>query len=118
MDLRAVVVIPTRNELATIAEIISRVLEQAPKVAPLELHVLVVDGASSDGTTEYVTHVSQDDPRVHLLVEPRPRLRPALLEAHKYAIEQLDAPFIAQMDADLSHNPDVLPDLLLPLTRG
>jgi dolichol-phosphate mannosyltransferase len=118
MDLRAVVVIPTRNELATIAEIIARVLEQAPKVAPLELHVLVVDGASTDGTTEYVTHISQEDPRVHLLVEPRPGLGLALLEAHRYAIERLDAAYIAQMDADLSHNPDVLPDLLLPLTRG
>jgi dolichol-phosphate mannosyltransferase len=116
--LKAVVVIPTRNELPTIAEIIARVLEQAPKLASIDLHVLVVDGASTDGTTEYVTLLSHGDSRVHLLVEPRRGLGLALLKAHRYAIDALDATYIAQMDADLSHNPDVLPDLLLPLTKG
>src|SRR6266849_9227416 len=118
MVLRAVVVIPTRNELPTIAEIIARVLEQQRHVSPIELHVLVVDGASTDGTTEYVTFASHQDPRVHLIVVPEPGLGTALLKAHRYAIDELDATMIAQMDADLSHNPDVIPDLLLPLTRG
>src|SRR6476619_7597395 len=115
---RAVVVIPTRNELPTIAEIIARVLDQQRHVSPIELHVLVVDGASTDGTTEYATYASQQDPRVHVIVVPEPGLGTALLTAHRYAIDNLKATMIAQMDADLSHSPDVIPALLMPLTHS
>ena len=76
------------------------------------------DGASSDGTTEYATFASRQDPRVHVIVVPEPGLGTALLTAHRYAIDKLGATMIAQMDADLSHNPDVIPDLLLPLTHS
>jgi dolichol-phosphate mannosyltransferase len=115
---RAVVIIPTQNERETIAEIIPLVLAQGERLPLLHLNLLIVDGASSDGTIEYVSSLSHEDSRIHLLIIGRRGLGLALLQAYEYAVTELDAAYIAQMDADLSHHPSHLPDLLEALTSG
>lgn len=115
---RAVVIIPTRNERETIAEIISLVLEQQERLPGIDLNLLIVDGDSSDGTIEYVSELSHADPRVHLMVLGQRGLGLALRQAYEHAVGELGADYIAQMDADLSHAPSHLPDLLWALRDG
>ncbi len=117
-DSRATVIIPTLNERQTIAEIMPLVLEQQERLPWVELHLLIVDGASTDGTIDYVAELSHQDPRVHLLIVGKRGLGRALLQAYEHATRELEAGYIAQMDADLSHEPSHLPELLSALADG
>ena len=64
---RAVVVTPTYDERETIADLIDAVLAEQARVASFELHVLVADSHSQDGTLEIVAGQEASNPRVHLL---------------------------------------------------
>jgi succinoglycan biosynthesis protein ExoA len=61
------VAVPTLNESATIASVISELLSGADD---LDLEVVVVDGGSTDGTQALVSEISESDPRVRLLHNP------------------------------------------------
>jgi succinoglycan biosynthesis protein ExoA len=64
------VLIPVRNEERSIERCLESVLRQDYP----NLQVLVVDGASDDGTAKAVLKFAQDDPRVELLENPRPTI--------------------------------------------
>jgi dolichol-phosphate mannosyltransferase len=115
---RAVVIIPTRDECATIAEIINLVLEQQQSLAGIDLNLLIIDGDSKDGTIEYVSQLSHTDPRVHLIILGERGLGLALRQAYDHAFGELGADYVAQMDADLSHAPSHLPGLFDALRSG
>jgi dolichol-phosphate mannosyltransferase len=100
---RTVVVIPTYNEKENIQRLLPQVL------AATDCHVVVVDDDSPDGTARVVADIAAADPRVHL-VNHRPKLGigPAYKEGFRAALE-LEPEFVVQMDADLSHPPEMLP---------
>jgi dolichol-phosphate mannosyltransferase len=100
------VVIPTYNERENIGELIPRVLE-VPR-----FRVLVVDDNSPDGTAEIVRDLARGEPRIGLLSRPgKQGLGRAYLAGFRRALDE-GAEFICEMDADFSHDPRYLPDLL------
>jgi dolichol-phosphate mannosyltransferase len=102
----ACVIIPTYNECENIPLLLPRVLEHA------NLSVLVVDDGSPDGTGELVAAEVERNPRVHLLRRAgKQGLGTAYLAGFRYALER-GAEYIFEMDADFSHDPRYLPDLL------
>jgi dolichol-phosphate mannosyltransferase len=103
---RTVVVIPTYNERDNIRRIVPEVL------AATDCHVVVVDDESPDGTAGVVAEMAGSDPRV-TLVNHRPKLGigPAYKEGFKTALA-MDPEYVIQMDADLSHPPEMLPELV------
>ncbi len=115
---RAVVIVPTWNERGTIAQVLETLLAQQERLPQFELNVVVVDGLSNDGTIEYVSSLLHDEPRLHLLTIEERGLGIALQHAHRYAFEDLCAGVVAQIDADLSHEPTQLPELLHSLVNG
>ena len=105
--MKTTVVVPTYNERANLEELIPRVLGQLP-----DIEMLVVDDGSPDGTGEYADSVAAEDPRVHVLHRPG---KMGLGSAYVYAFTQAlttDTELIIQMDADFSHDPDVIPELV------
>lgn len=100
---RTVVVIPTYNERENIQRIVPQVL------AATACDVVVVDDESPDGTAAVVETMAATDPRVHI-VNHRPKMGigPAYKAGFQRALE-LGADFVVQMDADLSHPPEMLP---------
>jgi dolichol-phosphate mannosyltransferase len=107
-----VVVIPTFNEAENIAELLQRILRQ-PRFA-----VLVVDDSSPDGTAQVVREIAARDSRVKLLSRPvREGFGLACIAGFKRALDE-GAAFIFQMDADLSHDPIYLPELLAAIESG
>jgi dolichol-phosphate mannosyltransferase len=100
---RTVVVIPTYNERENIQRIVPQVL------AATACDVVVVDDESPDGTAAVVATMAAADPRVHL-VNHRPKMGigPAYKAGFQHALD-LGADFVVQMDADLSHPPEMLP---------
>lgn len=105
--MKAMVVVPTYNERENLEELIPRVLEQHPGI-----EILVVDDGSPDGTGEYADSVAAANPRVHVLHRPgKMGLGSAYVQGFQRALST-DADLVLQMDADFSHNPDVIPDLI------
>lgn len=107
MIMKALLIIPTYNEIKNIDRIIRRVLSKAA-----DLEVLVMDDNSPDGTADAVKALMQTEPRVHIIERPgKMGLGSAYVTGFKYALEN-GYEFILEMDADFSHNPDDVPRLL------
>lgn len=94
------VVIPMRNEEATIGSLLDGVLAQDYSAARLE--VLVVDGASTDGSAAVVNAYAARDPRVRLLSNPR-RIVPTALNI---AIRAAHGDVICRIDGHTRVAPD------------
>ena len=116
--MRLVVVVPTYNEKENIEEIIKKVLQEAKNIPDFDLHVLVSDSHSPDGTAEKVLRISKDNARVHYLDVKERGLGVGIVIGHRYAIDRLKADVLAQMDGDLSHDPSSLPTMLEYIKKG
>ncbi len=111
--MRTVVVIPTYNERDTIERLINDVLAQDE-----DIHVLVVDDNSPDGTGEIVDRLSEGMGRVHVLHRPgKMGLGSAYRQGFAAALA-MGADFIVEMDADYSHDPATLPRFLEAMEGG
>lgn len=116
--MRLVVNIPTYNEKENIEEIIKKVLDQSKKLAKVDLHVLVSDSHSPDGTAKIVKEIEKENPKVHYLDVKKRGLGIGLVKGHRYAIDKLKADILAQMDGDLSHDPSTLPIMYRHIKNG
>ena len=104
---RCVIVIPTYDEVENLPRLVPRLLELDPRI-----EVLVVDDASPDGTGRVADQLAHADPRVHVLHRAsKDGLGPAYREGLAEAL-RLGATWVIQMDADFSHPPDAVPELL------
>lgn len=115
--MRIVVVTPTFNERRNIARLITE-LEQAFQRVRHEMHILVVDDESPDGTAEVVRREMAGRPYLHLLSGPKRGLGVAYARALTHALDELGADAVLQMDADFSHNPADVPRLIAALEGG
>jgi dolichol-phosphate mannosyltransferase len=104
------VIVPTLNEAANIQPLLCRIFEQSS--AALQIEVLFVDDGSTDETCERVLLFGQTQP-VRLLRRERPigGLAGAVLAGAVAARSR----WILVMDADLSHPPERIGDLVAPL---
>jgi dolichol-phosphate mannosyltransferase len=95
---RRIVVIPTYNEIDNIRDLVPAVLRLES-----DLHVLIVDDASPDGTGTWVKFRSISEDRLHLLERVKKEgLGPAYEAGFSWALDNGFA-IIGQMDADFSH---------------
>jgi dolichol-phosphate mannosyltransferase len=88
-------------------------IESLRVVHDLTLEVLIMDDQSNDGSVEYVQGSGYDWARVVVREGPR-GLSPAVLDGLKLA----RYPVVVVMDADLSHPPEKIPDMVLALASG
>jgi dolichol-phosphate mannosyltransferase len=108
---KVLVIIPTFNEHENLVELLRQIFAQ-----PIaDLHVLIVDDNSPDGTGDLAEELKAKDPRVDVMHRPgKLGLGSAYVAGFRYALGRgYDAVF--EMDADFSHSPDSLPDFLKEL---
>jgi dolichol-phosphate mannosyltransferase len=103
----AIVIIPTYNERANLPVLVNELLRLAG------VRVLVVDDQSPDGTGEVANQLSREHPgQVSVLHRTGRRgLGCSYIDGIKQAIKE-PVDVICQMDADLSHDPRHLPDMI------
>ena len=109
-DATTLVVIPTYQERDNIEDILRRVT-----AATSQLHVLVVDDGSPDGTGKVAEAIADENPRVHVLHRSH---KAGLGAAYIAGFDRgLAAGYqvLVEMDADGSHPPEQLPRLLAAL---
>ena len=111
--MHTLVVVPTFNEAENIEVLLTRVRAAVPSA-----DILVVDDNSPDGTGDLAEKAGAELGQVKILRRPR---KDGLGNAYRAGFRQgLDAGYkvLVQMDADLSHDPDVIPLLLAKVAEG
>lgn len=110
----SLVIIPTYNEKENIEKIIRKVFS-----LPQPFHVLVVDDGSPDGTAQIVKNLQQEYPQALYIEERKGKLGlgTAYIHGFKWALKRTYE-YIFEMDADFSHNPDDLINLLNASKKG
>ena len=109
--MRGLVVVPTYNERENLPRLVSHIWQAVPDV-----HILVVDDNSPDGTGQVAAQLAERSAG-RLLVLARERkegLGRAYVHAFQYALG-LKYDFIVQMDCDFSHDPTYLPQMIAAL---
>jgi dolichol-phosphate mannosyltransferase len=107
------VVLPTYNEAENLEPISRAILAAVPQAT-----LLVVDDASPDGTGVLADDLAALDPRIQVLHRPgKEGLGPAYRQGFRVALDG-GASIVVQMDADFSHDPATLPDLIKPIADG
>jgi len=104
----ALVVVPTYNERDNLPVLAAGIL------AHDGFRMLVVDDGSPDGTGAVADRLAAEHPgRVEVMHRTGQRgLGRSYIDGLQHAIAEGTADYICQMDADLSHNPEYLPDLV------
>ena len=110
--MKITVVLPTYNEAENLPKLVSALL-----MLPLDLAVLVVDDNSPDGTGQIAADLMKTHPgRVNVLHRTgKLGLRSAYIEGFQEAFE-MGAEVVVQMDADFSHDPNVLNEMVHRIT--
>jgi dolichol-phosphate mannosyltransferase len=114
---KIMVVLPTYNEAVNLPQIIGALF--ALEID--DFHILVVDDSSPDGTGQLADELAaQPDYAgyIHVLHrQEKAGLGPAYVAGFKQAIT-LGADYILQMDADFSHQPHYIPQMITTLEQG
>ena len=104
------VILPTYNEADNLRTVVAAILEHLPGAT-----LLVVDDSSPDGTGGLADELANADPRVRVRHRAAKQgLGRAYLDGFGIALDG-GAAIVVQMDADLSHDPAVLPTLTAPI---
>jgi dolichol-phosphate mannosyltransferase len=112
--MKTLVVLPTYNESATVAEVLRRLRASAART----IDVLVVDDSSPDGTADLAQALADELGGIEVLRRPgKSGLGSAYREGFKLGLAR-GYEALVEMDADLSHDPSVLVDLLEELDSG
>jgi dolichol-phosphate mannosyltransferase len=110
---RALIVVPTYNERDNVAEVVERFLAAAPSA-----ELLFVDDNSPDGTGEVLDELAAANPRVHVLHRAgKLGLGTAYLDGFRWGLGR-GYDYLVQMDADFSHDPAYLPEMLRLAEQG
>jgi dolichol-phosphate mannosyltransferase len=106
------IIVPTYKEVESLPHLLARI-ETLRSQGDLALEVLIMDDQSNDGSVEYIQSCGHD--WVRIIVREGPRgLSPAVLDGLLLAKN----PVLVVMDADLSHPPEKIPDMVLALASG
>ncbi len=115
--MKIVIIIPTYNEKDTIGKIIDQIITET-KTSKYNIHILVVDDNSPDGTGNIVEDLKKSNDHIHLLSGQKQGLGAAYIRGFHEAIENLQADVVFEMDADGSHPPEYIIPMLKAIENG
>ena len=114
LRMKTFVMIPTYNEKENIKNLIDRILKLRIK----NLHIVVADDNSPDGTWKIIQQISKKNKNVHLLLRKKDKGRgSAGRDGFIYCLRH-GAEAIVEMDADMSHDPKYIPSMLEELKNA
>ena len=106
-------IVPTYNECENIERLVKQI-----RMQPGDIHVLIVDDNSPDGTGKIVDQMALTDPGIRVLHRAgKLGLGTAYKAGFRYGLEQ-GYQFLCTMDADFSHDPNLIPVLVEKADSG
>ena len=113
--MRTRIIIPTYNERENITSLIAELL----RLMPADTKIMVIDDNSPDGTAALVRDYIKKDSRVSLMTRPgKLGMGSAYRAAFRKVLDEDGDDFIVTMDADFSHNPRYVPELIQKCADG
>lgn len=109
--MKTLVIVPTYNERENVDALMARFLEAVGD----SVHLLVIDDSSPDGTAAVVRVLATARSGIFVIDRPEKQgLASAYVTGFRWALER-DYDAVVEMDADLSHDPAVVPALIAGL---
>lgn len=119
MSNKVFIVIPTYNEAGNVSDTTTELVKVFALCRGYDMHILYVDDNSPDGTRHAVEKLIKKYSFVHILNNKR---KGGLGHAYKKgfiaALDKYHADIIFEFDADLQHDPQVIPQMLASLQQG
>ena len=116
---KAVVIIPTYNEKDNIPLVVPALAKVFAKIKNWRLEILVVDDTSPDKTYQVVRRLQKKYSFLHLILnQQKSGLGGAYLKGMEHAFGPMKADVVFEFDADLSHDPEILPLFLQKIDQG
>src|SRR3989337_3815500 len=116
--MKVVVINPTYNERENIGPLIEEEQKVFKKISKRVMHVVVVDDSSPDETHKVVEEKMTKFKNLHLAIGGKQGLGAAYIRGMDYAINQMRADVVFEMDADFSHYPKKIPEFLEKIDQG
>ncbi len=119
--MKTVIIIPTYNEAENIGRLIDvlEVIFKEKVSKKWDMHILVVDDSSPDGTSDVVKKYMKKFKNVHLFLnKEKIGLGGAYMKGMRYAIDDLKAELMFEMDADFQHDENLIPTFLEKIDQG
>jgi dolichol-phosphate mannosyltransferase len=102
---KVVIVMPVWNEAENIREMISVLTKtEFPKIKA-DMNLLVVDNHSTDGTEEIVAEAAKKNKNIFIIQQDKPGLGWAYVRGMQFAMKELKADAVLEMDGDFQHPP-------------
>lgn len=115
----ALIVLPTHNEAGNIEKLIEEIFEQQKNLEKFTLKILVNDSSSTDKTDEIVKKlIKKYSDKLYLLETKKEGLGKAYYQSFIYAKENIKPYVVFEMDADLSHSPKKITEMLKKIEQG
>lgn len=117
--MRVVIILPTYNEKGNIERLIP-ILENEifPKIKNHVMNILVVDDNSPDGTADEVKKLMTKWKNIKLNMGEKQGLGAAYIRGMDYAVREMEADIMFEMDADFFHDPKKIPEFLKKIDEG
>ena len=114
----ACIVLPTYNEAENLKILLPEIFRQQERIPSHQLHVLVVDDNSPDGSARVVEEFRSRFPFLHIMHGAKRGLGDAYKRGISHAMAFLRPALIVNMDADLQHDAALLPDMIGACNQG
>ena len=111
-------VLPTYNEEENIENIIQQILIEEKNQSKHTFSILVVDDNSTDETQAIVQRYTSLNSKVHLVTGQKKGLGDAYKRGFNYALNDLQADLIFQMDSDGQHDTSLIPHFVSSIEEG
>lgn len=110
---------PTFKEAENIGRMIDELVgKEFPKIKEADMHLLVVDANSPDGTGDVVKEKMKKFDKVHLLSKEKGGLGADYVAGFKYAMKELKTDAVMEMDADFQHPPEYVKGMVAAFLDG
>ena len=110
--MKLAIVIPTYNEGKTLPSLIERLIKQVKNIVD-DFNIVIVDDSSPDGTADIARNLAKKFREIIVIQRPaKLGLGAAYKNGFRYVLDKLGSELIIEMDADHSHDPSEIPNMI------